>query len=253
MSLKSQPLIYDDGLYADIGYSDVITEKKAYRIRCLTDSDRQRHSEYQRLRAEIFVNRLNWSLPVDEEGRECDRYDRSQSPLISTHCIYDHQEQLLGGVRIFELRQWTDSMIFNEFHLQGMVPQSVLHLLEERYQATDVLEVTRICVTRNPNKQHAIIRDYIYAMVYSLAEKLQRRYTLGIVHRAYYLGFKRSKFVMDELYTQFDQSSRVAGYALVMIDMPRTILAMYDANVHLQDAAKRMLSLCKQKSWIFKS
>src|SRR5437879_11548631 len=63
----------------------VVVRGRRYCIRRLTWEDKERQNEYQRLRATIFVEQLGWNIPVDEEGRERDRYDQDSSIV---HCVY---------------------------------------------------------------------------------------------------------------------------------------------------------------------
>ncbi len=104
-------------------------------MRQLDRYDFTRQSAYQRLRAEIFVKQFGWEIPVDERGRERDRYDEMDEDRVQISCVYGKgnrrgAECLLGGVRIHILRNWDDSMTVNEFHHVGMIPLSIVSLVK---------------------------------------------------------------------------------------------------------------------------
>src|SRR5437879_9250019 len=101
---------------------------------------------YQRLRAAIFVDQLGWAVPVDERGREYDHYDIEDDPTVSVHGVFGYagntmssqpdvgrviehirRPHFLGGVRIFTLRSWSNSMVMREFADAGMLPDATLY------------------------------------------------------------------------------------------------------------------------------
>ncbi len=131
----------------------VFEQGQRYCVRYLHRYDFTRHNAYQRLRAKIFVKQSGWEIPVDERGRERDRYDGLDEERIQIACVYGKgnwrgAEYLLGGVRTHILRNWDDSMTINEFHRIGMIPFSIASSLKERYDPTDLLEITRLCLRR---------------------------------------------------------------------------------------------------------
>jgi N-acyl-L-homoserine lactone synthetase len=216
-----------------------------YRVSSLHDGDPKRLAEYQRLRALTFVQRLGWQIPVDAEGKEADHYDSVEAKsFVSLHGVYglNNQEHFLGGVRIFTLRTWSDSMIENEFHTVGMIPQHTLQFLKRQYSCTDLLELTRLCVQPSPTApfRQIIARDFTYASVYALAQKTGRRLALALVDSLYFQVMRRSNFIFREIYThRLDQRQ---GHALVVIDLWETIRSI---RAHGNDArAARMLALC---------
>lgn len=216
-----------------------------YGIRALQEEDARRLAEYQRLRGRAFVQRLGWQIPIDAEGREADRYDRREAhSFVSAHCVYgiDHQEHLLGGIRIFTLRDWSDSMVENEFHTVGMLPKHILHLLKSLYRCTDLLELTRLCVQPSPTPpfRQMVARDLTYASVYALAQATGRKYALALVDSVYFQVMRRSHFLFQEIYAR--RLGWPQGYALIIIDLWGTILALraYGENAR----AERMLALC---------
>jgi N-acyl-L-homoserine lactone synthetase len=216
-----------------------------YGIRALQKEDANRLAEYQHLRGETFVQRLGWQIPLDAEGREADRYDKRENySFVSAHCVYgiNHQEHLLGGIRIFTLRDWSDSMVENEFHTVGMLPKHVLHLLRSLYRCTDLLELTRLCVQPSPTPpfRQTVARDLTYASVYALAQTTGRKYALALVDSLYFQVIRRSHFLFQEIYSR--RLGRPQGYALVIIDLWGTILALRAYGEGAR--AKRMLALC---------
>lgn len=228
----------------------------SFHIRCCIDAhDRERHSEYQQLRAAIFIRQLKWDIPMDEEGREKDHYDQSEDPAIGVHCVYgvhEGHEYLLGGVRTFALNSWWDSMTANEFHAVGMIPDDVLASLESQYDHREVLELTRFCVQRrrwysppsvsaDTRFNCAIARDLTYAAVYYQAEQTNRWKALALVDSGYLQVMQRSHFVFQVVYTH-NLGMRL-GYSLTIIDLSATIQAIRAAG----DVARadRMVSLCE--------
>lgn len=167
-----------------------------------------------------------------------------------------HMECLLGGVRIFQLRNWDDSMVVNEFHDAGMIPGRVLQLLEDRYDCCELLELTRFCVQRGrwyiplhvrdksfPGFHCAVAHDTTYASVYSFAEKTKRWSALALVDAGYLRVMKRSHFVFEEVYSQ--QRDAHQGYALTVIDLPATIRSIREAGE--SERAERMMTLCRSR------
>jgi N-acyl-L-homoserine lactone synthetase len=216
-----------------------------YRVSPLHEGDPKRLAEYQRLRGLTFVQRLGWQIPVDEEGKEADRYDSIEAQsFVSSHGVYglNNQEHFLGGVRIFTLRTWSDSMVENEFHTIGMIPKHALQLMRRQYSCTDLLELTRLCVQPSPTApfRQIIARDLTYAAVYALAQKTGRGLALALVDSLYFQVMRRANFIFRELHThQLDQRR---GHALVVIDLWETIRSIH---AHGDDArAARMLALC---------
>jgi N-acyl-L-homoserine lactone synthetase len=216
-----------------------------YGIRPLNEGNSQGLAEYQRLRGITFVQRLGWQIPVDAEGKEADRYDSVEATsFVSSHGVYGihNQEHLLGGIRIFTLRSWSDSMIENEFHDNGMIPHHALRLLKSQYCCTDLLEVTRLCVQPSPVPpfRQMIVRDLIYAPLYSLAQATGRKLALALVDSLYFRVMCRGHFVLREIYTQ--RLDLRQGYALVVIDLWETINAL---RAYGDDArTARVLAFC---------
>ncbi len=236
-------------------------QEQSYCIRHLHRYDFIRHNAYQRLRANIFVKQLGWDIPVDSRGRERDRYDEMDEDCVQIACVYGKgnwrgAEYLLGGVRTLILKNWDDSMTVNEFHLIGMIPPSIVSLLKERYDPTDLLEITRLCLQRGhiyePQREAArhrvlrfnlaVARDLVYATVYSLVEQTGRKRGLLIVDRYYLRVMQRSHFVFEELYSSAQGGKK--GYSLTILDLHATIFAMEKAGAY--DRIQRMLSLCAQ-------
>lgn len=254
------PPTYDARIAACIGHlpplSEVVEHGRHYGVRRLSWSDTQRHDEYQRLRASIFVHQLGWSIPVDERGRERDCYDWQADVPVSMHCVYgvghDGGEHLLAGVRVFDLETWGDSMMMHEFREAGMLPGGVLQLLERCYDCRALLELTRLCVRRGrwyippgcaentPGFSCPIARDLIYAAVYAQAEQTERWSAIGLAASRYLQVMRRSHFVFQEIYARCTDEK--SGYALVHIDLLATLQAIRTAGDH--DRANRMLALC---------
>lgn len=238
-----------------VGYNQQICEKEVsvdieergtqYRVRTLSESDAWRLAEYQRLRGITFVQRLGWQIPVDSEGREVDRYDRVEAgSFVSTHCVYgvDQQECLLGGVRILTLRDWSDSMVENEFHTSGMIPEWALQQLKSQYRCTNLLEVTRLCVqpTPTPPFRQAVARDLVYASAWALAQATDRAHLLVLVDALYFQIMRRGHWVFQEIYS-YNPDPR-HGHVLMVIDLWRSIRAL---RAHGKEAqAARILALC---------
>jgi N-acyl-L-homoserine lactone synthetase len=223
-----------------------IEEQEArYGVRSLHEGDPKHLAEYQRLRGATFVKRLGWQIPIDAEGKEVDRYDSVEAKsFVSSHGVYGihNREHLLGGIRLFTLRTWSDSMIENEFHANGMIPYHALRFLKSQYRCTDLLEVTRLCVQPSPTPpfRQLVVRDLIYAPLYSLAQATGRKLALGLADSLYFQVMRRAHFVFREIYTQ--RLNQRQGYALVVIDLWETIRSIRACG----DAARaaKMLALC---------
>ncbi|HEY1353429.1 MAG TPA: hypothetical protein VGF67_27790 [Ktedonobacteraceae bacterium] len=229
---------------------------RRYGVRRLSWGDAARHDEYQRLRASIFVHQLGWDIPVDERGRERDCYDWQENALVSMHCVYgqgqDNAEYLLGGVRVFDLETWDDSMVMHEFYDAGMIPGSVLQTLEKHYDCRTLLELTRLCVRRGrwyappgpllytPGFSCLMARDLTYAAVYAQAEQTGRWHAIGLAESRYLQVMRRSHFVFQEIYARGTEQK--SGYALVLIDLLATLQALRTAGEYHR--AQRMLALC---------
>lgn len=227
---------------------------RSYQIRRIAWDDAERQDGYQRLRATTFVEQLGWDIPVDAEGRERDRYDCMADTSIRTYGVYGNVEQaehLLGGLRIFSLQCWEDSMVFNEFRAAGMIPEQVIYHLKTQYDCHNVLELTRFCVRRGrwyapfgseSRKDHLfsciIARDLTFAAAYAVAEETERQQFIGIASAAYCRVLRQSRFVFQEIY-------QGSGISLVLIDVWRTIQALRMAGSWSQ--VDRMLALCCRK------
>lgn len=233
------------------------TSLTAMRIRLLSSHDTTRHSEYQRLRTAIFVQQYGWELPVDNEGRESDQYDQHVDPSIRIYGIYgvhEAREYLLGGVRVFTLRTWENSMLFNEFRSRKMIPDAVLTNLETLQECSVLLELTRLCVQRGRWYTPPLVstpfpcivaRDLTYAAVYQVAAQSNRWKALALVSTAYFQVMRRSHFVFQVLSTHNLHTK--AGYALTIIDLKATIQAICEVGEVAR--AERMMALCPHTSW----
>jgi N-acyl-L-homoserine lactone synthetase len=217
-----------------------------YGVLPLHPDDPKRLAEYQRLRGAIFVRRLGWQIPIDEEGKEVDRYDGyAAKSFVRSHGVFGlhhHREQLLGGVRISTLRIWSESMVENEFYTNGMLPDHALQLLESEYRSRELLELTRLCVDHVPLPpfRREVARDLIYAAIYAMAQATGRKLALVLVDSLCFQVVRRSHFIFRDIYKhRLDQR---AGYALVVIDLWDTIHALHARGDHAR--VTRMLSLC---------
>lgn len=222
---------------------------RSYQVRHIAWSDTERQDEYQRLRATTFVEQLGWNIPVDAQGRERDYYDCLNSTSIRTYGAYGNigsTEHLLGGIRIFALQSWDDSMIFNEFRAAGMIPDHVISDLRTQYDCHNLLEVTRFCVRRGrwyapfvTHKNEAfsciIARDLTLATAFAMAEETDRPQSVILVDAAYFRVLRKSHFIFTEIY-------QGPGIALLVIDMWASIRAIRAAGE--QSQADRMLALC---------
>ncbi|MEO7021015.1 MAG: acyl-homoserine-lactone synthase [Ktedonobacteraceae bacterium] len=224
------------------------------RVQRIFPHDTARQDEYQRLRATVFVHRLKWKIFVDEEGRERDHYDQQETPSTSIYGVYgvhNENESLLGGVRIFELHHWQDSMVANEFYAAGMIPDTALAALASQHDCRDFLELTRFCVRRgrwytppslSTRFNCEIARDLTYAAAYHVAEKTGRWHALALVHTSYLQVMKRSHFVFQEIYMH--NTHEKSGYSLTDIDLLATIRALSAAGEFAR--AERMTAFCTE-------
>lgn len=216
-----------------------------YRVRPLHEGNPKGLTEYQHLRAFTFVQRLGWQIPVDAEGKEVDHYDSTDAKsFVSSHGVYglNQQEHFLGGVRVFTLRSWSDSMIPNEFHANGMIPKHTLGHLKKHYSCTDLLELTRLCVQPSPTApfRQIVARDLTYAAVYALSQKTGRGLALALVDSLYFQVMRRSNFIFREIFTH--QLDERRGHALVVIDLWDTIRSIRARGDYAR--AARMLAFC---------
>lgn len=245
----------------------ISVEPEHYLIRRLSWDDTSRQDAYQRLRADIFVKQFQWKIPLDEFGRERDRYDMQHMPHVSSHCVYGIQKKeeveheiLLGGIRVFQLETWADSMVAQDFYQTGMVPLEVLQILEKQYDVSRSLELNRICVKREKRKNStpqsqvfasekpsfnlAFARDFTYAAAYKAAEETGRHLALGIAHASYLRLMMQGRFVLKVLHAH-NLHDKGHGYAVILIDLPATVRAIRAAGGG--DCADRMLALCENK------
>lgn len=237
-----------------------------YAVRLLDWNDLPGQTAYQQVRGEVFVGERGWDLPLDTEGRESDRYDVGGGQAIKVYGVLaapdqarGGDEELIGGVRVFQLRHWDDSMLRHEFRKAGMFPSEVLDDLELRFDARKMVELTRLCV--RPRRRHTlpkrglrptppsydlgIARDLVYAGAYAGAEAEGRRYALGVTDGLYLRVMQRSHFVFDTL---FDGGMhRRGGYGLVLIDLVATVRAIHACGETAR--AERML-LCCERRWL---
>lgn len=224
-----------------------------YLVRSIPWNDVARQDEYQRLRAEVFVRQLGWDVPVDSQGRERDRYDQEMGSTISVYCVYglasSGVEYLLAGIRVFQLRDWRDSMITNEFHAAGMIPEHVLQLLRDHYSCINLLELTRFCVQRGrwyypadtPERfNNQIARDLAYAAVFAQAQNSGRGNALALVDFGYLQVMRRAHFMLNEIFSWQDPCH--GRFVLVVIDLWGTIRSIRAAGDFIR--AQRMLALC---------
>lgn len=259
-----------------------------YRVRRLAWTDHSRQRAYQRLRREIFVDQLGWDIYVDDEGCEVDRYDIG-GKATSIHTVYavtnGMMEHLLGGLRIFQLRTWDDSMLFHEFKDAGMVPARAINALCARHAPTELLEVSRFAVQQGryflPPSQPSlhivradaaptdadtanttrtirarvnqgevpydlvIARDLAYAALLSTAETAGRTLVLAIVDAHYWRIMFKSLFVFETFYEHNTHARD--GYALVLIDLQASLRSIYHGRA--LDRWTRMTALCKKDMW----
>lgn len=219
-----------------------------YLVRSVSWNDIARQDEYQRLRAEVFVQQFGWKVPVDSSGRERDRYDSIKDPTVSVYGVYgkgERSEVLLGGIRIFSLQTWEDSMACREFREAEIIPENVIQKLEI-IDCRNILELTRFCLARSLSSSlkrggfsRSIVRDLLFASACFAAQESVRQKALALVDQTYLKVLYRSHFVIQEIY----QGYRVA---LIMIDTWATVRAIWDSGNWIQ--AERMLALCDKKS-----
>lgn len=245
----------------------VETPTGAYRVRHVPWLDTMAHLQYQRLRGHVFVGQLGWDVALEMDGRDCDRYDVGGGNNIAVYTVCGlgphDREHLLGGVRVFRLRDWDDSMLFHEFHDAKMVPRHVLDDLTDNFAPNQLLELTRLCVRGSrPNPQLdqgnaawnnsllrtfdlAVARDLVYSGAYAEADRHGRYHAIAIVDALYMRVMQRSHFVFRCLHA--DQIHTRNGYALVVIDLAATIQAIRSANQ--PDRADRMILFCQDPIW----
>lgn len=251
-------LLHNNGLYSTTGYANIYHADRSYQVRRLTSEDENRNAEYQKLRTEIFVNLLDWSIPVDHQGREKDQYDTGLSSAVTIHGVYDYDSQqqkysLLGGIRIHEITTWSETMLWNEFQQANMLPPDIRRKIQAKYDPLLTLELTRFCTRKSAGRGKAfdlsVARDYTYASVYAYAERLGRPYALALVHRPYFLVLKRLHFIFETLYTHFEACNKTEKYAIVMIHLPETIRSFH--AFQQETRAYRMMALCSRQSWMY--
>jgi len=257
------------------------TEYAEYSVKQMDRRNDGELAAYQRLRAAIFVDQLGWAVPVDARGREYDHYDIEDDPTVSVHGVFGYtgstmsrqpdvgraiehirRPHFLGGVRIFTLRSWSNSMVMREFADAGMLPDAILYQLQRQYDCSDLLELTRLCVQRGrryvPAGPHALApipgfdmtlaRDLLYTAVFSMAASTGRTLALALVHAPYVKIMRRTHFVFDMLYAH--ELTCKQGYALTMIDLEASMHKIYQLD---RPRALRALSLCddqcERPSW----
>ncbi len=236
---------------------ELLWREATYTVRHLSWTDDARQRAYQQLRARMLVDELGWSLPIDEQGRERDRYDREGLGRNGAYCVYGQMEDteyLLAGIRIFQLGTWRDTMITQEFVDSELIPSSVVTHLYEHYPVEQLVEMNRICLLRgrrwSPPGTRAsfdlfVARDLLYACAASIAEQTGRTLAIGIVHPGYLIAMQRGSFVIDVLYaSHLDDLSR--GYALVVVDIAATIRQLNPIRKEL------FLALCDGPDWIWR-
>jgi len=215
-------------------------ETRLYRVRHLS-SDIPRLNEYQRLRAAIFAHGRGWQIPVDEHGRERDRYDEPDERwYTNSFGVYgeDVSEHLLGGVRVLSLPTWDHSMVMNEF--ASMFHESALRTLRSM-RSQDILEITRFCVRRghwypaNQRFRCAVARDLTYAALYAVVSNTQRTLGVGVADPAYMRVIQRGHFAVTAL-------SVTPNAILFLVDLEESIRAIRLAGDEAR--AQRMLFLC---------
>ena len=239
---------HDGSLYVD-------QQNGQYIIRHLAWNDEKRQTEYQQLRAEMFVKQLEWDLLIDAKGRERDRYDVEGNTANSVHCVYGksgEEEYLLTGLRIFQLQNWHDSMITQEFYQVGMIPSHIIESLTSQYDCTTVMEVNRMCVLRgihyvpleNSDRFNLFVaRDLVYAVIHLIAEQTERRWVVTIVYPGYLRILEKERYVFDILYSHGLEDQK-HGYALVLIDIFASMQSIKLKNIN---RANRFLTLSVKK------
>jgi N-acyl-L-homoserine lactone synthetase len=243
------------------------TDAQFYRAQRLDWNDTNRQASYQRLRGDVFVNQLGWNLKLDPDGSERDRYDIGGGEAITSYGVFgitpQGAEHLLGGVRVFTLRTWDDSMFMHEFSKVGMIPQALRTRLETRFDPSQFIELTRLCVragrryvptAKYPGQYTAhlepfdltLARDLVYGCSYAAAEAAGRRYALAISDSLYLRVMQRSHFKFELLHESRTHTRH--GYAVALIDLPATIHAIRSAGA--QERADQMLLLCRNPHWV---
>ncbi len=226
-----------------------------YQLRHITWNDNERQTAYQQLRATTFIEQRKWDIPMDAEGRERDRYDKTASPTNRVFGVYGcgvQEEFLLGGLRIFSLYNWEDSMAITEFGEGGIIPEQVIKHLKEHYNCRRMLELNRMVIHRgsrytppsSPQQEIfscMVARDLLYATACALTESSGREQSLVILDPPYYRIFLRNHFVLTELY-------RNEYLVLAIVDTWPTMRAMYQAVKYIQ--VMRMLALCRHRDTI---
>ena len=243
-------------LFFAVQDKELLWRDTTYSVRHLSWADDRRQRTYQQLRARMLVDELGWSLPIDEQGRERDRYDREGLARNGAYCVYgwaEDTEYLLAGIRIFQLATWRDTMITQEFVDSGLIPSSVVAHLYDTYAVEQLIEMNRICLERGrrwvpPGSTVSfelfVARDLLYACAASIAEQTGRTRAIGIVHPGYLIAMQRGSFVIDILYaSHLNDLSR--GYALVVVDIAATIRKLDPTRQTL------FLSLCDGQDWVW--
>lgn len=240
---------------------DVEIAGVTYRLTEIDWSDTSRLHAYQQLRRAVFIDKLGWSLSPDAHGGETDRYDIGGGRAIRVYGVFgvlpDGEEVILGGVRIFFLRTWAESMLANEFSEAGVVPKDVMSRTVAALRANDYLELTRLCV--RPGRRYvasgerggdasvafdlAIARDLVYGAVYAAAEVSWRRQAIALVDRVLVRMLARSRFAITTVYDNTTPGlTGRASVALVTIDLGATITSLRLAGNSGQ--AERLLVAC---------
>lgn len=237
---------------------EIYLEEQRYRVRPIAWNETPMQLAYQRLRAEVFIDQLGWQLPRGPRGDESDRYDVGGDAITVYGAIgveAGGREHLLGGVRIFRLRAWDDSMLPHEFRGLGMVPEPIMRGLTQRHPRADLLELTRLCV--RPGRQWSppdrpdiifdlgIARDLCYAAAYLEAETLGRSHALAIVDAVYERVMRRARFQFERIHSVVARATDRYGYSVVLIDLPATIKSIRAAGD--EERANRMVALCREK------
>lgn len=197
-------------------------------VRHLPWDNLEAHNEYQRLRARVFVHSLGWHLPIDEEGRERDHFDCSDSNLL-VYGAYSSDNTLIGGIRIGKVDNWQNTLL-HQFCQAGL-------LSDQSWQNNDChqfLELTRLCISPLVEAStKGIVRDLLYGCAVAQAKVTGRPYALAIVDVVFLKALYRSGFVFSHAYQK-------NALALVIIDTWATVLAIQERN---PDQGLRMISL----------
>ena len=239
---------------------EVLVEARRYRVRAIPWNETPTQLAYQRLRAEVFIDQLGWRLPRGPLGGESDRYDIG-GQAITVYGAFGidgcGREHLLGGVRIFRLRAWDDSMLPHEFAGLGMVPPPIMKQLKARYPQANLNELTPLCV--RPGRRWSppdapeetfdlgVAGDLCYAATCLEAEMTNRWHALAIVDAVYERVMRRAHFQMEPIHSVKASAADRYGYSVVLIDMPATIKAIRASGA--EDRANRIVSMCQEK-WL---